>query len=116
MDEINQAAQAAAKNPGSYSLLTYAWIVALSCWGGAVSFVRRFQEGRPWTILELIGELVTSGFAGVLTFWGCEAAGIDSLIAAILVGVSGHMGTRAIVLFELSVKRRIGLNDKGDTP
>ena len=90
------------KDPTTYSLLTYAWVFALSTWGGIVGFWRKLQSGktRPFNIMELVGELFTSAFAGVLTFWLCQAGGISGLVTAALVGISGHMGSRAIAQME----------------
>lgn len=90
------------KDPTTYSLITYAWVFILSAWGGAVNFLRKTKAGqaRPFNFMELIGELMTSAFAGVLTFWLCQAAEINNLITAALVGISGHMGSRAIFHFE----------------
>ena len=59
------------KSPESYSLITYSWVIALAILGGIVSFIRKMQLGqaRIFNIVELIGEIVTSAFAGILTFW-----------------------------------------------
>lgn len=96
------------KNPFSYELITYVWVFGLSAWGGAVSFMRKMREGkaRPFNIMELIGELVTSAFAGVMTFWLCEAANINPFVGAAMVGISGHMGSRAIGLLELFFSKK----------
>lgn len=90
------------KDPTTFGLITYAWVLLLSGWGGIVSWLRKRRDGviRPFNITELVGEIVTSGFAGVLTFWLCEAAGIDRLVTAAMVGISGHMGSRAIFQME----------------
>jgi hypothetical protein len=90
------------KDPTSYDILTYSWVLGLSMVGGVVSFMRKIREGkaRAFNILELVGEIVTAGFAGVLTFWLCEAGSIDPLISAALVGIAGHMGSRTILLLE----------------
>jgi len=90
------------KDPATYSLITYLWVGGLSAWGGLVSFFRKRKEGhvRPWNIAELVGELATSAFAGVITFWLCEAAEINPLITASLIAISGHMGTRALFQLE----------------
>lgn len=90
------------KDPTSYSLLTYLWVFALSMMGGFVSFMRKLKAGhaRAFNVVEFIGELVTSAFAGVITFWLCENAGISPLLTAAFVGVSGHMGSRAILTVE----------------
>lgn len=90
------------KDPTTYDLITYAWVIGLSMVGGTVSFMRKVREGhtRAFNVFELIGEIVTAGFAGVLTFWLCEAGGINPLVTAALVGITGHMGSRAIFLLE----------------
>lgn len=96
------------KDPTTYSLLTYAYVTALSAWGGIVSWIRKRKAGdtRPFNFTELVGEIMTSAFAGVLTFWMCEAAGINQLITAALVGISGHMGSRAIYHMETWAETR----------
>ena len=90
------------KDPTSYSVLTYAWVFALATLGGIVSFMRKLQQGhvRAFNVVEFIGEIVTSAFAGVITFWLCENASLSPLVTAAFVGVSGHMGSRAIFMFE----------------
>ena len=90
------------KDPTSYSLLTYLWVFGLSSLGGVVSFLNKIKKGhaRAFNIAEFMGEIATSAFAGVITFWLCENSGISPLMTAALVGVSGHMGSRAILLFE----------------
>ena len=97
------------KDPTSYSLLTYAWVVGLSITGGLVSFLRKLRAGaaRPFNLIELIGEIVTSGFVGVLTFWLCEASAIDPLLTAFMVGISGHMGSRLIFQFEKHLEQKL---------
>lgn len=99
------------KDPTNYSLITYLWVICLSAWGGTVNFMRKRKSGeaRPFNLAELIGEIFTSGFAGVITFWLCEAAGIGGLITAALVGISGHMGSRAIFRFERWAESKFGM-------
>lgn len=96
------------KDPTSYSLLTYAWVFLLSILGGVVNFMRKLHEGhvRAFNIIEFIGELVTSAFAGIITFWLCEHAQFAPLITAALVGVSGHAGSRAIFMLEEFLKAK----------
>ena len=97
------------KDPTSYSVLTYAWVLGLAMCGGVVSFMRKLRTGtvRAFNVTEFIGEIVTSGFTGVLTFWLCEAGNIDPLVSAALVGISGHMGSRAILHLEQWAQSRL---------
>lgn len=90
------------KSPETYSFLTYGWVFALAILGGVVSFMRKLQDGhtRVFNLIEFIGEIVTSAFAGVLTFWMCEHSGLSPLVTAAFVGISGHMGSRAIFMAE----------------
>ncbi len=104
------------KDPTTYAAITYLWVVVLSCLGGVVNFSRKVKGGhtRPFNLPEFFGEVLTSGFAGVLTFYLCEWAGVAQLLTAALVGISGHMGSRAIFLFEKwAEKRFIGSLEDG---
>jgi hypothetical protein len=97
------------KDPTTYGWLTYAWVIALAAAGGVVSFLRKVREGhaRAFNLAEFVGEVFTSAFAGVITFWLCEAAGFSGLITAALVGIAGHMGSRAIFAFEKWAESRL---------
>lgn len=90
------------RDPTTYTWITYAWVLFLAAWGGAVSFLKKVRDGdaRASNVMEFVGEIVTSAFAGLITFYLCELAGLDKLLTASLVAVSGHMGTRAIFLLE----------------
>lgn len=108
MIEHTKQASDIAKDPASYSLLTYGWVFALAMLGGVVNFMRKLQMGhvRAFNIIEFVGELVTAAFTGVLTFWLCEHSQISPLVTAALVGVSGHMGSRALYLIEGWLKKQ----------
>lgn len=113
-EEIQQVAEAA-KNPTSYSLLTYSWVFALAAWGGTVRFIRKVKAGdmSPRQAMKVwVGELVTSGFAGVMTFYLAEAAGLAPLWTAVLVGIAGHMGAKSLEPLEAVYRRWAGT--KGD--
>lgn len=53
---------------------------------------------RPFNFAEILGELATSGFVGIITFLMCDLANFPPLMNAALVGISGHMGSRALRL------------------
>lgn len=108
MIEHSKQAGEIAKDPASYSLLTYGWVFALAMLGGVVNFMRKLQKGhvRAFNVVEFVGELVTAAFSGVLTFWLCEHAQLSPLVTAALVGISGHMGSRALFMMEDWLKAR----------
>ncbi|PFW62370.1 hypothetical protein COL27_30425, partial [Bacillus sp. AFS075960] len=98
-------------DPTSYGLITYAWVVALSAWGGTVRFIRKVKAGEmslKQAVKSLVGEVLTSAFAGVLTFYLAEAAGVSPLWTAVLVGIAGHMGGRSLEHIEAVFKRWTG--------
>lgn len=96
------------KSPEAYSLITYGWVFMLAILGGIVNFMRKLQQGhaRVFNLIEFIGEIVTSAFAGVLTFWMCEHANISPLMTAAFVGVAGHMGSRTMFILEAYLTAR----------
>lgn len=109
-EEIRQTVEAA-KDPSSYSALTYAWVVALAAWGGTVRFIRKVKAGQmnlKQATLTFVGEVITSGFAGVITFYACEVTELAPLTTAIFVGIAGHMGARALEPIENIYKRWFG--------
>lgn len=103
----------ALKDPFSYGWAAYAWVIVWASAGGLVSFRQKMKRGdvRAFNIAEFIGELVTSAFVGVLAFWICEYSDVPKLLEAVIISISGHMGTRAIFLFEQFMAKKFGVND-----
>lgn len=95
------------KDPTSFTLLTYGWVWLLSCWGGVVTYIRKVRAGviPRYSLMEFVGELCTSGFAGVLTFYLCQASSMSGTLTAVFVGISGHMGSRLLFLLENRLKK-----------
>ena len=96
------------KDPLNLGWLTYAWIAVLSMLGGLVAFLQKLKEGsvRVFNVVEFVGELCTSAFTGVVTYYLCEAAHFSAFLTAALVGISGHMGNRLLFLFEKYLSER----------
>lgn len=115
-EEIRHAAEAA-KDPLSFGLLTYCWVIVLSAWGGTVRFIRKVRAGDmslKQAAFTLIGEVVTSSFAGVVTFYLAQATGISGLWTAVVVGIAGHMGGRALEPLEALYRRWVANKDMKD--
>lgn len=107
---VGWARDANSPSPFDYSTLTYLWVLGLGAVGGIVNFQRKLSAGtvRAFNVTEFLGEVFTSGFAGLLTFWLCEATDINKLVGAVLIGISGHMGSRAIFLIEKWAETKFG--------
>lgn len=95
------------KDPLSYQLITYGWVVVLSMWGGLAGYVSKLKKGiiTRFSLAEVIGDIVVSGFVGVMTFFICESAGVPQIVSAALIGISAHMGSRALFVFESAAER-----------
>ncbi len=93
----------------TYSWVTYAWVLGLSCVAGLSSFLGKVKRGeaRATNIVEFIGEIVTAALVGLVTFWLCESANFSHLITAALVAITGHMGTRAMYIAEKTLEKRL---------
>lgn len=96
--------------------ITWLWVIGLSLLGGFVSFIQKLKAGhvRAWNFTEFIGELATSAFVGILTFKGCNWLKLDPSLTAALVGITSHMGSRA--LFMAEAKFSAWANAKFPTP
>jgi len=96
------------KDPTTYAWITYFWVFFLSGWGGVVSFFKKVKDGtaRACNFTELLGEICTASFAGIITFYFCEAGGFNPLLTAAFTGISGHMGSRAIFALERTFESR----------
>lgn len=96
------AAEPKPRSPLDYTVGEYGLALGTALFGGAVAWFTRVRRGDAsgWDLRVMLGELCTSAFAGLLCFWACELAGAPQLMTAVLVGISGHMGTRAITVLE----------------
>lgn len=101
-----------AKDPLNYPLRQYGLVLAVALLGGVVSWAHKVRSGaaQAWNLMQLVGELCTSALAGLLAFWLCEWQGFNPLLTASLVGIAGHMGTRAIAAAEAVAQRRWGVS------
>lgn len=105
---VSLAQVASTKDPMSYPLKTYGFMLFVAVLGGVVSFYAKVRRGEVagHSIMHLVGEIATSAFAGLLTFWLCEYLNVPQILTAPLVGVSGHMGAKAISMFENAAKQK----------
>lgn len=83
----------------------FLWFFILAVWGGTASYLGRIKKMKtPFSIMELIGEWTISAFAGIVTAFLCYEMQFSFFATAALTGIAGHMGGRAIALFELMIE------------
>jgi len=105
MNEEIRAAGAVAKESALHSAqwLSVFSLIGLAVWGGIVRVVREVNLGeQSWRklIWIFLSEMLISGFAGMMTYLVCQALGIPPAYTAVLVGISGWMGVRALNVIE----------------
>lgn len=80
---------------------SYLCLVCFAIWGGAISYFNRVNKGTiKFTFIRFFIELSTSAFVGIITALICSSIGLNYTMTAAMVGVSGHMGTRALSVLE----------------
>ena len=84
------------------ALLSWALLIGLSLLGGWASFIRKMKEGhvRAWNFTEFIGELTSAGLTGIITANLADSMGLPAPMKYALVGISSHMGSRALFKLE----------------
>lgn len=95
------------RSPLSYSLREYGLILAIAMLGGFVRWYNAVRRGESaaYDLRILVGELFTSAFMGILTFWACEAMNVQPLITAAMAGMAGHAGVSGLLWAERIMKR-----------
>jgi hypothetical protein len=98
-----------AKTPWSYSLKEYGFVLGMALLGGVVEWYAKVRRGElnAGNITALVGELTTAALAGLLAFFVCEWLSVNPMLAAAVVGISGHMGARALALAEAALQSRV---------
>ena len=97
------------KDPTTWAASTWALALLMAFGGGAVNWYAKVKRGhaRAFNIIELVGEICTSGFVGLAVFM--FLAGIDQPmgVCASAAGVGGHMATRLLFAVERALEARI---------
>lgn len=96
-------------SPENYSFITWIWVVGLSILGGTVRTLTHIKMGMPWkdVLRRWFIDVTVSAFIGIITFFLCEYAQFSQLLTAAFVGISAHMGTRAIVIVEEILYKKV---------
>ncbi len=92
-------------------VFTYCWMVGLAALGGVAGYLRKIRQGltKKFSIVELACEMVISVFVGAVTLLMCDSHGVDKATTGAMVGLAGHLGSRAIYILEVIVSKKIGI-------
>ena len=105
------------KDPTTWTAATWLLALGMAFGGGAVNWYAKVKRGhtRAFNIIELIGEICTSGFVGLGVFMLLAAMEQPMGVCAAAAGVGGHMATRLLFAFERAGEARLdGLAKKGN--
>lgn len=84
-------------------------ILLVAMWGGTASYIAKIKANKTkFKVFELLGEWCISGFSGLLTVYICFELELSWQMTAFMAGIAGHMGGRAITIFENRFKRFAG--------
>lgn len=97
------------KDPTTWTMATWLLALGMAFGGGAVNWYARVKRGhtRAFNMIELMGEIFTSGFVGSGVFMLLEGMGQNLGICAAGAGVGGHMATRLLFAIERAIETRI---------
>lgn len=97
------------KDPSQWGLVTWLLGLAMACSGGLVNWRSKVSAGysKPFNIVELIGEIFTSGFVGMGVYMAMVSWEQPLGLCAAAAGVAGHMATRFLFTVEQVIESRI---------
>lgn len=100
-------------DPTTWPLTTWLLALGMAMAGGVINWLARIKKGRtrPFNIIELLGEVFTSGFIGLGAFMIVNSLGEPLGLCAAAAGVAGHMATRLLYLLERIIENRINSLD-----
>ena len=100
------------RDPESYNFITYLWVLAMAALGGISNNIKKIRSGelKRFSFSELLGDLVISGFIGIVTFFLCEYENLEQILTAAIVGMSAHQGTRGIYFIEKLLASRFKID------
>jgi TctA family transporter len=106
-DSVNAQALASA-------ILPYLYVLIIASWAGIVRYLNYVKgHSTKLSIFILMVEIMTSGFVGVCTYWLCLYIGVSEPLMMFLVAIAGHLGAKAIKVFEQGWMRFFEKTNKG---
>ena len=96
-------------DPTTWNMTTWLLALGMAMGGGIINWLARIKRGktRPFNIIELLGEIFTSGFIGVGVFMAVDSLGQPIGLCAAAAGIGGHMATRLLFILEKALENKI---------
>jgi len=97
------------RDPTTWGYTTWMLAIGMASSGGLINWYSRMKQSktRRFSLIELVGEIFTSGFVGIGSFMLLDALGQSVGICAVAAGISGHMATRLLFAIEKTIESRI---------
>lgn len=97
------------KDPTNWGIATWLLALGMAFGGGIVNWYAKIKRGhtRAFNVVELLGEIFTSGFVGLAVFMALEAWDQPIGLCAAAAGVTGHMATRFLFAVERAIEARL---------
>lgn len=97
------------KDPTAWNLATWVLALAMAMGGGFVNWYAKVKHShtRAFNLMELVGEIFTSGFVGTGVFMTLDGFGQPMSLCAAGAGVGGHMAARLLFMIERIVEQKL---------
>ncbi|WP_411813672.1 phage holin family protein [Erwinia tracheiphila] len=88
------------RDPGSYGLLAWVLITAMSIYGGFVKYIIDVRTQKlAWSWVAALAQVAISGFAGLIGGLLAIESGLSIYYVLVAAGMSGTMGSVALNYF-----------------
>jgi len=97
------------KDPSAWTVATWLLALGMGFSGGVVHWWARMKSRKPrvFSLMELVGEVFTSGFVGVCVFMALNEWDQPAGLCAAASGISGHMGARLLFVLERAAESKL---------
>ena len=97
------------KDPTTWNLATWVLALAMAMGGGVINWYAKVKHShtRAFNLMELVGEIFTSGFVGTGVFMTLDGFGQPMSLCAAGAGVGGHMAARLLFIIERIVEQKL---------
>ena len=101
-------------DPANWTLGTWLLALIMPVGGGVINWYAKVKTGhtRAFNLLELAGEVFTSGFVGLWVFMFLASYDQPAGLCAAASGVAGHMATRLLFMIERFAEKKLMGEDK----